>query len=68
MARRGAELAGALDEAALHDQVLRRDKDDSTLVNFTDAAPGVTVIDSTELTIDEVVDRIVALANDAGLS
>jgi len=68
MARRGAELAGAVDEAALHDQVLRRDKDDSTLVNFTDAAPGVTVIDSTELTIDEVVGRIVALARDAGLS
>jgi cytidylate kinase len=68
MARRGAELAGALDEAALHDQVLRRDKDDSTLVNFTDAAPGVTIIDSTELTIDEVVEQIVALARDAGLS
>lgn len=68
MARRGAELAGALDEAALHDQVLRRDKDDSTLVNFTDAAPGVTIIDSTELTIDEVVELIVALARDAGLS
>ena len=68
MARRGAELAGVLDEAALHDQVLRRDKDDSTLVNFTDAAPGVTVVDSTELTIDEVVERIVGLAHDAGLT
>ncbi len=68
MARRGAELAGVLDEAALHDQVLRRDKDDSTLVNFTDAAPGVTVIDSTELTVAEVVDRIVALASDAALT
>jgi len=68
MARRGAELAGALDEAQLHDQVIRRDKDDSTLVNFTDAAPGVTVVDSTEMTIDEVVDRIVGLAHDAGLT
>jgi cytidylate kinase len=68
MARRGAELAGALDEAALRDQVLRRDKDDSTLVNFTDAAPGVTVIDSSELTVDEVVGRIIALARDAGLT
>ena len=68
MARRGAELAGAVDEAALRDQVLRRDKDDSTLVNFTDAAPGVTVIDSTELTVDEVVDRIITLARDVGLS
>jgi cytidylate kinase len=68
MARRGAELAGALDEAALHDQVVRRDKDDSTLVNFTDAAPGVTVIDSTELTVEEVVDAILALARTNGLT
>lgn len=68
MARRGAELAGAVDEAALQDQVLRRDKDDSTLVNFTEAAPGVNVVDSTELSIEEVVDRIVDLARDAGLA
>jgi cytidylate kinase len=68
MARRGAELAGALDEAALHDQVVRRDKDDSTLVNFTDAAPGVTVVDSTDLTVDEVVDAILVLARENGLT
>jgi cytidylate kinase len=68
MARRGAELAGALDEAALHDQVVRRDKDDSTLVNFTDAAPGVSVIDSTELTVDEVVAAILALAEATGIT
>jgi cytidylate kinase len=67
MARRGAELAGAVDEAALRDQVLRRDRDDSTLVNFTDAAPGVAVIDSTELTVDEVVDAILVLADEQGL-
>jgi cytidylate kinase len=67
MARRGAELAGALDEAALRDQVLRRDRDDSTLVNFTDAAPGVAVIDSTELSVDEVVDAILVLAADQGI-
>ncbi len=67
MARRRAELAGALDEAALRDQVLRRDRDDSTLVNFTDAAPGVAVIDSTELSVDEVVDAILVLAADQGI-
>lgn len=67
MARRGAELAGAVDAAALRDQVLRRDSDDSKLVNFTDAAPGVTVIDSTELTVDEVVARVVELAREAEL-
>ncbi len=68
MARRGAELAGVLDEAALADQVLRRDRDDSTLVNFTDAAPGVAVIDSTELSVDEVVDAILELANRKGIT
>jgi len=57
-----------VDEAALRDQVIRRDKDDSTLVNFTDAAPGVTVVDSTELTVDEVVATILALAAKAGLT
>ena len=68
MARRGAELAGQLDDAALADQVLRRDRDDSTLVNFTDAAPGVAVIDSTELTVDEVVDAILELAGGQGIT
>jgi CMP/dCMP kinase len=68
MARRGAELAGALDEAALHDQVVRRDRDDSTLVNFTDAAPGVSVIDSTDLTVEDVVAAILALAEAEGIS
>ena len=68
MARRGAELAGALDEAALRDQVLRRDRDDSTLVNFTDAGPGVAVIDSTELTVNEVVDAILELAASQGIT
>ncbi len=47
--------------------MLRRDRDDSTLVNFTDAAPGVAVIDSTELTVDEVVDAILVLADEQGL-
>jgi CMP/dCMP kinase len=68
MARRAAELGDAVDAAALRDQVLRRDKDDSTLVNFTDAAPGVVVIDSTDLSIEEVVGRIVDLAREAGLA
>lgn len=68
LSRRAAELGDAVDAAALHDQVLRRDKDDSTLVNFTEAAPGVTIIDSTDLTIEEVVGRIVGMAREAGLA
>lgn len=61
VARRAAEVADKATEAEVTDQVLRRDRDDSTVSNFTDAAEGVTVIDSTFLSPDEVVDRIVAL-------
>ncbi len=61
MERRNAELGGKLDADTLADQILRRDKDDSRLVNFQNAAPGVTVIDSTFLTIEETVDAVVAL-------
>ncbi|NLE98843.1 MAG: (d)CMP kinase [Propionibacterium sp.] len=58
VARREAELAGKADLTAVQDQVLRRDRDDSTVSNFTDAAEGVTVLDSTFLTPEEVVARI----------
>lgn len=61
LARRGAEHGGRLDGAALHDQVLRRDRDDSRLVDFQHAAAGVTVVDSTYLSIDEAVAAVVAL-------
>lgn len=61
VARRAAELGERVDHASVTDQVIRRDRDDSAVSNFTDAAPGVAVIDSTFLGPDEVVDRIVAL-------
>lgn len=61
VARRAAELDGKADKAAVTDQVIRRDRDDSTVSNFTDAAEGVTVIDSTFITPDEVVQKIVDL-------
>ena len=67
MARRGAELGGKVDEAGLRDQVLRRDRDDSTLVNFTVAADGVVTIDSTYLSPDEVLDQILILVKRAGI-
>ena len=61
VARRAAEVAGKASAAEVTDQVLRRDRDDSTVSNFTDAADGVAVIDSTFLSPDEVVERIVSL-------
>jgi cytidylate kinase len=61
VARRHAELADRIDVHAVTDQVIRRDRDDSTVAEFTSAAPGVHVIDSTELTLDEVITEICAL-------
>lgn len=61
IARRHAELADRADVAAVTDQVIRRDRDDSTVAQFTSAAPGVRVIDSTELSLDDVVSAICAL-------
>ena len=61
VARRAAEVAGRASAAEVTDQVLRRDRDDSTVSNFTEASEGVEVIDSTWLSPDEVVARIVAL-------
>jgi CMP/dCMP kinase len=58
VARRHAELADHADVHAITDQVIRRDRDDSTVAQFTSAAPGVHVVDSTELTLDEVVAAI----------
>lgn len=60
--RRSAELGASVDHAAVTDQVIRRDADDSTVATFTEAAPGVTVVDSTHLSLPEVIDHICALA------
>ncbi|MBK8459528.1 MAG: (d)CMP kinase [Micropruina sp.] len=65
MARRKADLGGAIDAAALRDQVLRRDADDSKLVNFTTAADGVTHLDCTFLTLAETIDAVIDLAEAA---
>ncbi|NYE69008.1 (d)CMP kinase [Microlunatus parietis] len=61
VARRQAELGNRVDHDAVTDQVIRRDRDDSTVAQFTDAAPGVTVVDSTDLTLDQVIDVICGL-------
>jgi CMP/dCMP kinase len=61
IARRHAELSDRADVDAVTDQVIRRDRDDSTVAQFTSAAPGVHVIDSTDLSVDDVVSAICAL-------
>ena len=62
VARRQAELGQRVTNADVTDQVIRRDRDDSTVAKFTEAAEGVVVVDSTHLTLAEVIDRIADLA------
>ena len=54
-----------MSRATVTDSILRRDRDDSTVSNFTEAACGVSVIDSTNLDLDEVVAEILTLVPDA---
>lgn len=60
VARRAAELGGKASADQVTDQVIRRDRDDSALVEFHKPAPGVDLLDSTFLTLDEVIADIVA--------
>ena len=59
--RRSAELHGAVDERAVEatrDQVVRRDRDDSTVSSFTEAAEGVVLVDTSDLDFDESVEAV----------
>ncbi|MFP7707789.1 prephenate dehydrogenase [Trueperella sp. LYQ141] len=64
LARRALENQGSADEqaiAATRDEIIRRDQQDSTVSNFITAEDGVVTIDSSNLTIDEVVDAVISL-------
>ena len=65
LARRGGEMAGKLSADQLKDQVLRRDRDDSKLVDFQTAADGVQLLDTSDMTLAEVVDAITDLAEES---
>ena len=58
MARRNEQLGGDRSEEQMTTQVSERDAADSRVVNFTEAAEGVTLVDSTELDFDETVDAV----------
>lgn len=64
MARRAAELDLEDTEetrAAMRDQVLRRDRDDSTVSEFLVPADGVIALDTTDLSVDEVLAHLLEL-------
>lgn len=60
IARRSAELA---DHSASHvgEALRRRDAADSRVVDFMNAADGVTTVDSTDLDFDQTVDAVIAV-------
>ncbi|WP_322409357.1 (d)CMP kinase [Microbacterium invictum] len=59
-ARRSAEL-DTDDTAAVAAALERRDSSDSTVVDFLTAAPGVTVVDSTDLDFAQTVDAVLGV-------
>lgn len=64
IARRATELHGEADAqamAATHDQVVRRDRDDSTVSQFTTAADGVVTVDTSHLDFDGSVGAVLAV-------
>lgn len=63
--RRAGDMAGKITEDQLRDQVLRRDRDDSKLVDFQTAADGVQLLDTSDMTLAEVVDAITDLAEES---
>ncbi|SDN61341.1 GTP-binding protein [Actinomyces ruminicola] len=68
LARRGADLDAAgktVDAAALRDQVVRRDRDDATVSQFLTAPEGVTVVDTSNLTLEQTVARVTELVEQA---
>ena len=68
LARRNRELHGADDAAAVaatRDQVVRRDRDDATVSQFTEAADGVVTLDTSDLDFDGSVAAVVAVVDAA---
>ena len=63
-ARRSAELTGE-DAAAVAEALHRRDASDSKVVDFLTAAPGVVVVDSTDLDFDRTVDAVIDVVRTA---
>lgn len=62
VARRQAELGEKkVDMAQVIDSIVRRDRDDSTVSTFEEPAQGVTVVDSTHLNLDQVIDAVIDL-------
>jgi cytidylate kinase len=61
LARRAKELHGEAHDAAVdatRDQVVRRDRDDSAVSQFMQAAPGVDTVDTSDLDFEQSVQAV----------
>ena len=69
LARRALDVHGSADAAsveATRDQVLRRDADDSTVVQFHTAADGVVTVDSSQLDLPQTIDAVLSVVRAHG--
>jgi len=69
LARRAREVRGADDPVALaatHAEVMTRDAHDATVASFATAAHGVSVVDSSALSAEQVLAVVLGLIADAG--
>jgi cytidylate kinase len=67
LARRTRELHGGIDPAALaatRDQVVRRDRDDSTVSQFTTAADGVVLLDTSALDLAQSIRAVLRVVRE----
>ena len=64
IARRQAELSG-VQAKPVAESLMARDRSDQSVVDFMNAAPGVSVVDSGPLTFDQTVDAMLSLIDNA---
>jgi CMP/dCMP kinase len=67
LARRTLEIHGSTDPeslAATHDQIVRRDRDDSTVSQFVTAADGVVTVDTSALDLHEAIATVLAVVRE----
>lgn len=60
LARRGLQLGGTQSKTELQAQVSQRDAKDSQVNNFTEAADGVALVDSSDLNFEETIEAVIA--------
>ncbi len=69
--RRSTELHGHAESHAVdatRDQIVRRDRDDSTVSTFTEAADGVTLVETSDLDFEQSVQAVLGVVRAAQLA